>query len=106
MAEIKKKGKENKEKQIELFEKMLALAEKHELPVIVHSRKAMQDTYDIIKKISKKKFKEKELEELKTKLLNYNDLKLELINGLIPFLSEKTGRIPIILPIIMDIKNG
>ena len=44
------KGKENKDKQIELFEKMLSLAEKHELPVIVHSRKAMQDTYDIIKK--------------------------------------------------------
>ena len=34
-----------------------------------------------------------------------DDLKTELINGLIPFLSEKTGRIPIILPIIMDIKN-
>ena len=44
------KGKENKDNQIELFEKMLILAEKHELPVIVHSRKAMQDTYDIIKK--------------------------------------------------------
>ena len=44
------KGKENKDKQIELFEKMLSLAEKHELPVIVHSRKAMQDTYDILKK--------------------------------------------------------
>ena len=44
------KGKENKDKQIELFEKMLNLAEKHELPIIVHSRKAMQDTYDIIKK--------------------------------------------------------
>ena len=44
------KGKENRNKQIELFEKMLSLAEKHKLPVIVHSRKAMQDTYDIIKK--------------------------------------------------------
>lgn len=44
------KGKENKDKQIELFEKMLTLAEKHDLPVIVHSRKAMQDTYDILKK--------------------------------------------------------
>lgn len=43
--------------------------------------------------------------KLKNKSLNYNDLKSELINGLIPFLSEKTGRIPIILPIIMDIKN-
>ena len=44
------KGKENRDKQIELFEKMLALAEKHELPVIVHSRKAMQDTYDMLKR--------------------------------------------------------
>ena len=43
--------------------------------------------------------------KLKNKSLNYNDLKTELINGLIPFLSDKTGRIPIILPIIMDIKN-
>lgn len=42
--------KDNREKQKELFEKMLDLAEKHDLPVIVHSRKAMQDTYDILKK--------------------------------------------------------
>ena len=42
--------KDNKDKQIELFEKMLNLAEKHDLPVIVHSRKSMQDTYDILKK--------------------------------------------------------
>ena len=41
--------KDNKEKQKELFEKMLKLAEEHDLPVIVHSRKAMQDTYDILK---------------------------------------------------------
>ena len=44
------KGKENRDKQIELFEKMLKLAEKHELPVIVHSRKAIQVTYDILKR--------------------------------------------------------
>ena len=42
--------KENRDKQIELFENMLVLAEKHDLPVIVHSRKAMQDTFDILKK--------------------------------------------------------
>ena len=42
--------KENKDSQKELFEKMLDLAEKHNLPVIVHSRKASQDTYDILKK--------------------------------------------------------
>ena len=39
-----------KDLQKELFEKMLDLAEKHDLPVIVHSRKAMQDTYDILKR--------------------------------------------------------
>ena len=42
-------GRQNKEKQKELFEKMILLAEKHNLPVIVHSRKAMQDSYDILK---------------------------------------------------------
>ena len=42
--------KDNKDRQIELFEKMLNLAESHNLPVIVHSRKAMQDTFDILKR--------------------------------------------------------
>jgi len=42
--------KDNKDKQKELFEKMLSLAQKHDLPVIVHSRKSMQDTFDILKK--------------------------------------------------------
>ena len=42
--------KDNRDKQIELFENMLVLAEKHDLPVIVHSRKALQDTFDILKK--------------------------------------------------------
>ncbi|MBR6023891.1 MAG: TatD family hydrolase [Methanobrevibacter sp.] len=42
--------KDNKDEQKELFEKMLNLAEKHDLPVIVHSRKSMQDTLDILKR--------------------------------------------------------
>ena len=42
--------KDNKETQKELFEKMLKLAKKHNLPVIVHAREAIQDTYDILKK--------------------------------------------------------
>lgn len=41
--------KDNKDKQKDLFEKMLNLAEKHKLPVIVHAREAVQDTYDILK---------------------------------------------------------
>ena len=43
-------GKETKEKQIELLELQLALAEKYNLPVIIHSRDATQDTIDILKK--------------------------------------------------------
>lgn len=42
-------GKDNRDSQIELFKKMLFLAQKHNLPVIVHSRKSIQDTYDILK---------------------------------------------------------
>ena len=42
---------------------------------------------------------------LKSKYFNYNDMKSEIINGLIPFLSDKTGRVPIILPIVMDVEN-
>ncbi|MBQ2873445.1 MAG: ribonuclease J [Bacilli bacterium] len=43
--------------------------------------------------------------KLKEKTVNFNDIKSELINGLMPMLSESTGRVPIILPIIMDIKD-
>ena len=43
--------------------------------------------------------------KLKEKNINFNDIKSELINGLMPMLSENTGRVPIILPIIMDIKD-
>ena len=43
--------------------------------------------------------------ELKKSSFNSNDLKVEIINGLIPILSDKTGRVPIILPIVMGIKD-
>lgn len=42
--------KDNKDSQIRLFERMLELAERHGLPVIVHSRNASQDTYDLLKR--------------------------------------------------------
>lgn len=44
----------NREKQIELFEKQLKLAEQNNLPVVIHSRDATQDTIDILKKYSLK----------------------------------------------------
>lgn len=43
-------GKENRLKQIDLFEKQLQLAEKYNKPVIVHSREATLDTIEILKK--------------------------------------------------------
>lgn len=43
-------GKENREKQIELFSKQLELALKYQMPVIIHSRDATQDTIDTLKK--------------------------------------------------------
>lgn len=41
--------RDNIEKQKELFEYQLRLAEKYNKPVVVHSRDAIQDTYDILK---------------------------------------------------------
>ena len=42
--------KENKDKQIYFFEKQLSLAEKYNLPVIVHARESIQDVFDILRK--------------------------------------------------------
>ena len=44
--------KDNKEKQRLLFEKQLKLAEKLKMPIVIHSREATQETYDILKKYS------------------------------------------------------
>lgn len=43
-------GKETKDKQIEIFEKQLQIAESMGLPVVVHSRDATLDTINILKK--------------------------------------------------------
>ena len=42
--------KDNKEKQIELFEKQLELAEELNLPVVIHSRDATEDTINTLSK--------------------------------------------------------
>lgn len=41
--------KENKEEQKELFTKQLDIAEKYNLPILIHTRDSIQDTYDILK---------------------------------------------------------
>lgn len=47
-------GKENIEKQKELFIYQLDLATKYDLPVVIHSRDATQDTIDILKQYNLK----------------------------------------------------
>ena len=42
-------GKEEKEKQIEIFKKQLSIAQKLNLPVVIHSRDATEDTINILK---------------------------------------------------------
>lgn len=42
-------SKEHKELQIKVFKAQLACAKEFDLPVAIHSRDAMQDTYDILK---------------------------------------------------------
>lgn len=43
--------------------------------------------------------------ELTKKQVNYNELKSQIIAELLSFIYEKTGRRPIILPVILDIKK-
>ncbi len=42
--------KDNKDKQLEIFSKQLEIAEKYNIPVIVHSRDAINETYEVLKK--------------------------------------------------------
>lgn len=42
--------KESRDRQIELFEKQLSIAERYNMPVIVHSREATLDTIECLKK--------------------------------------------------------
>lgn len=46
--------KENKNEQIKLFEMQLELAEKYNIPVVIHSRDATLDTINILKKFNVK----------------------------------------------------
>ena len=46
--------KDNKDKQIELFKKQIEIAEAYNKPIVVHSRDAAQDTYNILKDVKVK----------------------------------------------------
>ena len=40
-----------------------------------------------------------------TKNVNYADLKSEIFSAITPYAYEKTGRKPIVLPVIMEVKK-
>lgn len=42
-------GRDNRDLQIELFQKQIFLAKKYDLPVVIHTRDAISETYDILK---------------------------------------------------------
>lgn len=63
----------------------------------------VNENEDLIRDIQKKA-EQIIINKLKDRSVNYSDLKQEIINDLMPLLSDRTGRVPIILPIIMDIK--
>lgn len=46
--------KDNKDRQKELFKKQINIAKKLKLPIVIHSRDAFQDTYDILKEVNYK----------------------------------------------------
>ena len=62
----------------------------------------VNENFELIKEIENygEKIIKKKLKEPK---VNFNEIKNELINELIPILSEKTGRTPIILPVFMEV---
>lgn len=43
-------NKENKEIQLELFKKQIELANTYQLPIVIHTREAVQDTLEMLKK--------------------------------------------------------
>ena len=63
----------------------------------------VNESFDLIKEIEHEA-RNIVLNELKKKNLNVNNIKNEIINNLMPVCEKKTGRIPIILPIIMTVK--
>ena len=46
--------KDNKEEQKELFRKQIEIAKRNNLPLVIHTRNAFQDTYDILKEANYK----------------------------------------------------
>lgn len=90
---------DNKEEQKKLFELQLSLAEQSNLPVVIHSREATQDTIDILKKYKVKGVIHSFSGSLEVAQI-YIKMGFKLgINGVVTF---KNSRLKEILPFIKD----
>lgn len=92
-------SKEKKEKQKLLFEKQLKIAEEFQLPVIIHSREATEDTIETLKKYSVKGVIHSFTGSLETAKI-YIKMGYKLgINGVITF---KNSKLKEILPFVFS----
>ena len=83
----------NKEKQITWFKKQLEIAQKHNMPVIIHSRDAVEDTINILKDYKVKGIIHSFAEDLET-AQKYIDLGFLLgINGVLTFKNSKLAKV-------------
>lgn len=64
----------------------------------------INENEELISKIEKESAKAIN-KELKKDVLNYNEIKLELTKRIAQFIKEETGRKPIVLPIVLNIKK-
>ena len=87
--------KDNKEEQKEIFIEQLKLANKYNLPIIIHSREAAQDTYEVLKE--NKKYYEKGIMHCYSYSLDLAKefIKLDLLlafGGALTFLNAKQNK--------------
>ena len=63
----------------------------------------IQENIELLKEIEK--LSRKIILNKITKYVSFNEIKSELINELSTFINEKTGRNPVIMPVMIDIKR-
>ena len=85
--------KDNKEKQIELLRNQLKIAEEYDLPVIIHSREATEDTINVLKDYSVKGVIHSFSGSLETARIYIKMGYLLGINGVVTFKNSKLKNI-------------
>ena len=64
----------------------------------------VNDNIELLKKLEE--ISKKAIDKVIKTDINYQDIKAEIINDLLSYISDNTGRKPIILPVVMNVKKG